>query len=91
MRGRPQLFDNRHALNILISREDYQALRREAEAQRVEQPGFSVGDLVRGYIQAGLGKRAPARRSDPRAVRIRQLRAIARSALEVARELGETA
>jgi hypothetical protein len=92
MRGRPRLFPNRHPLNVLISDEDYRALVTEAARVRRERPGFSVGDLVRGYIRDGMGaKRAAPTRIDSRTAHIRQLRAIARTALEVAKHLKKPA
>jgi len=87
-RGRPAIFSNRHPLNVLISHEAYQALRREARVIGQDQPGFSVGDLVRDYIARGLGDRAPKPRTiDTKAERVRQLRGIAKSVLKLAEEL----
>ena len=91
MRGRPSLFKDRHPLNVLISNRDYEALRSEAEAIRTEEPGFSVGDLVRRYIHDGLSKKGHRGSQDPMTIRIRMLRGVARGVLQVARELQETA
>ena len=88
MRGRPQLFDGGHQVNVRVSVEDYRALRARVAQLAADQPGYSLGDLLRGYIRQGLGEGAlPRRETDPRAARIRQLRVIARTALKVAEEL----
>ena len=88
MRGRPQLYVNRHALTIVISKDDYNALCARAEEIALDRPGFGLGDLVREFIQRGLGRHArELRPADERGVRVRQLHAISRTALELAKEL----
>jgi hypothetical protein len=84
-RGRPNLFVNRHVLQVIVSREEYDAIRRMA---RLERRGFSTSDLVREFIQQGLGRYAPdPKPTDARSARVRRLRLISRTALELAQEL----
>jgi hypothetical protein len=53
--GRPMIFrTGKRQLNVLVSIEDYRSLRELARAEREERPGFSLGDLLRGFIRRGL-------------------------------------
>ena len=87
-RGRPNLFVNRHVLQVIVSREEYDVIRRVVEETRLLRPGFSAGDLMREFIERGLGRYSPEPRpADERQARVRQLHAISRTALELARAL----
>lgn len=88
--GRPQLFPDGRQISVLVSGDDYQILTGLVNQERLERPGFSFGDLLRGYIREALDKR-PRRRfrnhsSDPKDDRIRRLHFIARSARRLAQE-----
>ena len=68
--------------------EEYDVMGRIVDEAKLEQPSYSMGDLVRDFIQRGLGRTAPAARPlDVRSMRQRQLRAISRTALELAKQL----
>lgn len=89
MRGRPQLFANRHAITVIVPKDDYEALRMRAAEAALEHPGFGLADLVRDFIQRGLARDAkkPPRPIDAKSARVRQLRSIARTALELAKSM----
>ena len=88
-RGRPCLFSSRHVVSVIMSREDYSALRARANEIAIDQPGFGVADLMRKNIPHILGRSAPGRRPiDAKTARVRQLRQISRTALELAKSLG---
>lgn len=87
-RGRPQLFSSRHVVTVIVSREDYNALRARAREIAIDQPGFGIADLMRDHIPRILGRAAPARKPvDQKTARLRQLRQIARTANELAKAL----
>lgn len=87
-RGRPQLFTNRHVVTVIVSREDYNALRARANEIAIDQPGFGIADLMRDHIPRILGRAAPSRKPvDAKTARLRQLRQIARTANELAKSL----
>jgi hypothetical protein len=86
MRGRPKLYASRRTLTVVLSGDDYDALRARAHLVAEDKPGYSMADLVREFIERGLGKSAPAPRlTDIRTARVRQLYAISRTALELAK------
>lgn len=88
-RGRPQLFTNRHVVTVIVSREDFNALRARANEIAIEQPGFGIADLMRDGIPRILGRATPGRKPvDAKTARVRQLRQISRTALELAKTLG---
>lgn len=89
MQGRPQLFRSSKQISVLVSGEDYRALSILLERARVERPGYSYGDLLRGFIRRCLDQEnvQPDRKLNPMQDRIRRLHAIARSAVALAREL----
>ena len=88
-RGRPQLFTSRHVVTVIVSRDDYNALRARADQIAIDQPGFGIADLMRDHIPRILGKSAPGRKPvDAKTARVRQLRQISRTALELAKSLG---
>lgn len=88
MRGRPQLFVNRHAITVIVPKDDYEALRRKAEGIAADRPGFGIADLVRDAIRRDLGRGTKELRPiDVKSARVRQLRAISRAALELAKAL----
>jgi hypothetical protein len=90
MQGRPQLFKSSKQISVLVSAEDYRALTVLLEKARVERPGYSYGDLLRGFIRRSLEQEAdlkPIRKLSPLQDRIRRLHAIARSAIRLAHEL----
>jgi hypothetical protein len=94
MRGRPQLFSSGRQISVLVSVEDYRSLAALVERAQIEMPGFSFGDLVRGYIRRCLATEPRQYRSrtvDPREDTVRHLYAIARTAQRIARELGHKA
>ena len=88
MRGRPQLFTDRHAISVIVSREDYDALRMRAEQIARDQPGYGIADLLRDAVPIVLKRRTPEPRlTDVRSQRVRQLRQISRTALDLAKAL----
>jgi len=89
MQGRPQLFSNSRQISVLVSTEDYRILDGLVQKERVERPGYSFGDLLRGFIQKCLaeGDTKPLKKVPPAKDRIRRLHAIARSATSLAHEL----
>jgi hypothetical protein len=61
---------------------------------RLERPNYCFGDLLRGYIRRCLGEDEPepARRKreasrDPKEMHVHQLRALARRARRIAKEI----
>lgn len=89
MQGRPQLFENSRQISVLVSTDDYEILSGIVEKARVARPGYSFGDLLRGYIHKCLADEdvKPLRKLSPARDRVRRLHAIARSAAKLAREL----
>jgi hypothetical protein len=88
MRGRPKLYANRRTLTLILSAEDYEAVRNRALRISDDKPGFSMADLVREFIERGLAKNVPSPRPiDVHTARVRKLYAISRSALELAKAL----
>jgi len=90
MQGRPQLFRSSKQISVLVSGEDYRALTVLLERARVERPGYSYGDLLRGFIARCLQQEEdlkPTRKPNPVQDRIRRLHAIARQATSLAHEL----
>ena len=90
MQGRPQLFRSSKQISVLVSGEDYRALTVLLERARVERPGYSYGDLLRGFIRHCLDKEQdlkPGPKLSPLQDRIRRLHGIARSAVRLAHEL----
>lgn len=88
MRGRPQLFANRHTITVIVPKDDYEALRMRAAEASLEHPGFGLADEVRVAIQRHLGRAAKKPRPvDARSASVRQLHSIARTALELAKSL----
>jgi hypothetical protein len=88
MRGRPKLYASRRTLTLILSTDDYNALRSRAQHIAEDKPGFSMADLVREFVERGLAKNVPAPQPiDVHTARVRQLYAISRSALELAKAL----
>ena len=89
MQGRPQLFPNSRQISVLVSADDYTTLERLVTKARVERPGFSFGDLLRGFIRKGLAGEdlKPLPKLPASQDRVRRLHAIARSAHRLAHEL----
>ena len=86
MRGRTRLYANRRALSVILSSDDYDALRARAREIAEDKPGFGMADLVREFVERGLGKSVPAPQPiDVHTARVRQLYAISRTALELAK------
>jgi hypothetical protein len=87
-RGRPQLFTSRHVVTVIVSRDDYNALRARADEIAIERPGFGIADLMRDHIPRILGRAAPGQKPvDAKTARVRQLRQISRTALELAKSI----
>jgi len=87
--GRPQLFENSHAISVIVPKRDYEALRRRVDEIQFERPGYSLGDLIRELIERDLGlERRPV---DRRAARVRQLRSLQRVLGELVKECAKTA
>lgn len=88
MQGRPQLFKDSRQLSVLVSVDDYRALSQMLEKARVARPGYSFGDLLRGFIRKCLtGEDVKLTKLSPAQDRIRRLHAISRSARALAHEL----
>lgn len=90
MQGRPQLFRSSRQISVLVSTDDYRALTVLLERARLEQrPGYSYGDLLRGFIRRCLDEEdlTPARKLNPTQDRVRRLHAIAQAAKNLAHEL----
>jgi len=87
MRGRPKLYANRRTLTLILSSDDYEALRFRAKQIAEDRPGFGMADLVRDFIGRGLTSVSAPRPMDAQTARVRQLYAISRSALELAKAL----
>jgi hypothetical protein len=86
MRGRPKLYASRRTLTLILSADDYDALSSRARQVAEEKPGFSMADLVRHFIERGLAKSAPEPQAiDIHTARVRQLYAISRTALQLAK------
>lgn len=91
MRGRPQLFPNSRQISVLVSEDDYKVLSQLLEKARIARPGYSFGDLLRGFIRKCLAGEdvKPLRKLPPSQDRVRRLHAIARTAQRLARELAK--
>lgn len=88
MSGRPKLYASKRAINLVVSADDYNAMRNRARRIAEDRPGYSMADLMREFIERGLTKSGHAPRPiDVHAARVRQLHAISRSALELAKAL----
>jgi hypothetical protein len=60
--GRPKLFAAKRQLNVLVSLEDYRALKGIVATERMERPPYSMGELLRTLIRSGLEAKRPALR-----------------------------
>ena len=89
MQGRPQLFPNSRQISVLVSANEYATMAALIEKERVARPGFTFGDLLRGFIRKCLSEEdvKPLAKLPPSKDRVRRLHAIARSAVSLAHEL----
>jgi len=89
MQGRPKLHKESKQISVLVSLEEYKSLDQLVQKARVERPGFSFGDLLRGYVRKCLAQEdtKPLTKLSPRQDQVRRLHAMARSARRMAREL----
>jgi DUF1365 family protein len=55
-RGRPRILASRRQLNVLVSLEDYRALKSIVATERLERPPYSMGELLRRFIRHGLAQ-----------------------------------
>lgn len=88
MQGRPPLFEEKHQLSVLMNAAEYRAMQELVESKRQEEPGYSLGDLMRRYVAQGLAEEMalPKSHRDPKQDRVRRLHAIARLARALALE-----
>ena len=88
MRGRTKLYASQRPFTLVLSTDVHNALRDRARRLAEDRPGIGMADLVREFIDHGLAKSVPALRPiDAHTARVRQLYAISRSALELAKAL----
>lgn len=91
MRGRPKISPKSRQVNVLIPEDAYQAMANLVEHARVMRPGYSIGDLMREFIDCRLEQLAEnCQRPCKLPVgqdRVRRLHAIARAAVTLAHEL----
>lgn len=89
MQGRPQLFPDSKQISVLVSADEYKILNGLVTKARLERPGFSFGDLLRGFIRKCLADEdiKPLPKFAASQDRIRRLHAIARAAQRLAHEL----
>jgi len=89
--GRPLLFRDSRQMSVLVSGDEYRRIVALVEQARAENKNFSIGDLLRSYIERGLageGKASKRRCApNPKLTPARRLHAISRSVQELAREL----
>ena len=80
--------EHSHQVGVVIPIEDYRDLRRIVRQAQADDPGYSLGDLLRNYIDRGLKKdRRPSGEPPPRPSPTRQLNALAHRMRVLAAEL----
>jgi hypothetical protein len=86
--GRPKVLAAGRSINVIVPAEDFHSLRRHVEQIKRDQPGFSMGDLVRDFIRAGMaGNKIRTVDPDPLIENARHLRVAARIAARIARQM----
>lgn len=86
--GRPQRFPHGRQVSVLVSIDDYRVLRETVDRARVDQPEYTMGDLMRDYIRRCLkqARRVPAG-PDPGDSPVRRLKTIEHQARRLRLEL----
>lgn len=89
MQGRPQLFPKSRQISVLVSADDHKILTQLVEKARVARPGYSLGDLLRGFVRNALEASdvKPLAKLSPVKDRVRRLHAMAQTARDLAHEL----